>query len=118
MNENLILTHYKSPLRYGKPESFDLTVSAANQTCGDEITFYASKSDDRLTKISFTGSGCSICLASASVLLDMVSTKRFSELSTITEADLLYALDIPKEHKRSSCVLLSFTALQKLLKEA
>lgn len=118
MNDQIIIKHYKTPHHYGKPNSSASMLSAVNAACGDEITLYFEKKDGKITQLAFAGAGCSICLASASILLDLAHEKGLVALETITEVDLLSSVDIPKEHKRSACVLLSFTALQKLLKEA
>lgn len=39
-----------------------------NPLCGDEITVYLRAEDDRIKEISFTGQGCAICKASASLM--------------------------------------------------
>ena len=61
-----------------------ITVDGDNPTCGDEVHLHLRMSaDGRLEKVSFTGSGCSICIASASMMTQKVKEK------TTAEADAL-----------------------------
>lgn len=114
MNETLIIEHYKNPRFYGVPSMYTKAATAANALCGDEITMYATVRDGNATDISFTGSGCSICLASASILLEGFQ----KDGKTLSEDVFLSLLEMTKDHKRSACALLSLSALQKLVAEA
>jgi nitrogen fixation NifU-like protein len=49
-----------------------LAVRLLNPTCGDEVTLYLQVADGRVTAASFEGSGCSISMASASMLTEAV----------------------------------------------
>ena len=72
--QELILEHYKRPVRAGLREPFEAEVHHVNPTCGDEVTLRVHLSDDHETvvDVSYDGQGCSISQASTSVLTDQV----------------------------------------------
>jgi len=86
--QDVILDHYKNPHNKGEP-SGDFIVHHVNPSCGDEITLSVKVSDDLITHVTWTGVGCSISQASASIMSDLVQGKKsaeaFSILSEFTE---------------------------------
>ncbi|HEY0217809.1 MAG TPA: SUF system NifU family Fe-S cluster assembly protein [Cellulomonas sp.] len=88
MYQQVILDHAKHPAHRGEQERFDVEVHHVNPTCGDEITLRvrldagtgardgadASVGGEPLVgEITWTGQGCSISQASASVMAQAVS---------------------------------------------
>ena len=71
--QDIILDHYKHPHGRGLREPFDAEAHHVNPTCGDEVTIRVRLAGDAIEEISFEGMGCSISLASASVLHDVMS---------------------------------------------
>jgi nitrogen fixation protein NifU and related proteins len=71
--QDIILDHYKHPHGRGLREPFDGEAHHVNPTCGDEVTVRVHLAGDVIEDISFEGMGCSISLASASVLHDVMS---------------------------------------------
>ncbi|TMM33429.1 MAG: SUF system NifU family Fe-S cluster assembly protein [Actinobacteria bacterium] len=71
--QEIILDHYKHPHGRGLREPFDAEAHHVNPTCGDEVTIRVRLAGDAIEEISFEGMGCSISLASASVLHDVMS---------------------------------------------
>lgn len=71
--QEIILDHYKHPHGRGLREPYSAEVHHVNPTCGDEITLRVALEGDKLTDISYTGHGCSISQASASVLHELLS---------------------------------------------
>jgi nitrogen fixation NifU-like protein len=67
----LILDHYRNPRRRARHSHGSL--EAENPLCGDEITLTWRLEGDRLAEIAFTGKGCSISQAAASMLCDQVA---------------------------------------------
>ncbi len=75
----LILDHYKSPRHNGKVEKPDVVQPGANPLCGDELELSLVFKDGKLEDIQFTGHGCSISQASASMMTDAVYHKKIAE---------------------------------------
>ena len=73
MYQEIILDHYRNPQGKGLREPFEAEVHHVNPTCGDEVTIRVRLAGDAIEEISFEGMGCSISLASASVLHDVMS---------------------------------------------
>jgi len=69
----IILDHYRNPRRRGAVEHADGSLEAENPLCGDEIHLSWRLDGDRLAEIAFTGRGCSISQAAASMLCDQVA---------------------------------------------
>lgn len=70
-----ILDHNQSPRNYGPLPDATNTVGLLNPTCGDQIRLDVKVSDGRVADIRFSGHGCSISMASASMLTEAVKGK-------------------------------------------
>ncbi len=75
--QTVILDHSRKPRNFGPVAGADVTVSGDNPTCGDEIALSLKFDDagDRLEAVGFTGSGCSICMASASMMTQKINRR-------------------------------------------
>jgi nitrogen fixation NifU-like protein len=71
--QELILEHSKRPHRAGLREPFNAEVHHVNPTCGDEVTVRVELDGDTVTDLSYDALGCSISVASASVLSERVT---------------------------------------------
>ncbi|GAB4077786.1 Fe-S cluster assembly sulfur transfer protein SufU [Nostocoides australiense] len=71
--QELIIDHSKRPIRMGLREPFDAEVHHVNPTCGDEITLRVDRDGETLTDISYDSLGCSISVASASMLAELLT---------------------------------------------
>jgi len=56
-----------------------------NPTCGDEITVRVSVADGKVSELRWDGEGCSISMASASVLTDLAEGMTTDELRTVID---------------------------------
>jgi nitrogen fixation NifU-like protein len=83
--QELILDHNRRPRNYGALPDADHTAKGYNPLCGDKLTIYAKLDGDRISGLTFEGSGCAISKASASLLTDAVKGK------TVEEAGALFA---------------------------
>ncbi|MCA9381595.1 iron-sulfur cluster assembly scaffold protein [Candidatus Dojkabacteria bacterium] len=115
MNEEQlnILDHYKHPRNFEKP-NFDSTHSfkESNLTCGDEIEVKLIIKDDRVEDVSFSGEGCSLCIAGASMLTEQIFGKSIQELKSITNESILNMVGIDVTPAREKCILLGLDALK------
>lgn len=81
----VIMDHYKHPRNRGTFEDDALTVEMNNPTCGDRI-FLQFKLDGNIVEdVKFTGEGCSISLASASMMTQAVKGKAIDEALNMSE---------------------------------
>ena len=88
--QELILEHSKRPQHAGLREPFDAEVHHVNPTCGDEVTLRVDlegTGPEALVKdISYDAQGCSISVASTSVLAEEVIGRPVAEALTTFEA--------------------------------
>ncbi|MEP6651369.1 MAG: Fe-S cluster assembly sulfur transfer protein SufU [Lapillicoccus sp.] len=77
--QELILEHSKRPHRAGLREPFDAEVHHVNPTCGDEVTVRVELDGDTVRDLSYDALGCSISVASASVLSKQVTGRPVRE---------------------------------------
>ncbi len=69
--QEIILDHYRTPRNRGTLDPADVVEHDDNPVCGDEITIYANLDPDgRIREIRFDGHGCSISMASASMMTE------------------------------------------------
>lgn len=80
--QEVILDHAKHPHNYGKLEACDATAHRLNPTCGDTIDVYlVVDEENRIKEIKFSGRGCAISQASASMMTDIMLGKTMEEAS-------------------------------------
>ena len=84
-----ILAHYRHPHGKGTLPAADATVTVRNPLCGEEATVTVvldrTGSDVRVRDIRFSGDGCSISQASASMMTDLVRGRTASEIAALTD---------------------------------
>ena len=116
---DFILEHYRAPHNFGTLEQPDATYEGYNPLCGDRITMMLAIDDAGQTEIisdvAFTGRGCAISQASASLLTDRIKGKPLEEVARIGRADVVEELGIEISPARLKCALLSLDTLQKAL---
>ncbi len=112
-----ILEHYRRPHNFGVIEAPSATYEGSNPLCGDRITMQLSVKDGVVEQVGFTGRGCAISQASASLLTDEIKGKRIDEVAGFGASDLLDLLGIEISPARLKCAMLSFDSLQHLLDE-
>ncbi len=113
-----ILEHYRRPHNFGVLEDPSASYEGANPLCGDRITMQITVKDGVVTEVGFTGRGCAISQASASLLTDEVKGKPADAVAGFGADDLLELLGIEISPARLKCAMLSFDSLQHLLDEA
>ena len=110
-----ILEHYRRPHNFGVIEEPSATYEGANPLCGDRITMQLSVRDGVVDRVGFTGRGCAISQASASLLTDEIKGKPIGDVADFGAGDLLDLLGIEISPARLKCAMLSFDSLQHLL---
>ncbi len=112
-----ILEHYRRPHNFGIVEDADASYEGANPLCGDRITLMLGVKDGLVDRIGFTGRGCAISQASASLLTDEIKGKPLTEVAAIRADDLLDLLGIDISPARLKCAMLSHESLQHVLED-
>jgi nitrogen fixation NifU-like protein len=108
-----ILEHYRNPHNFGVLESPTTTKEGANPLCGDRITLMLDINDDgTIENVAFTGRGCAISQASASMLTDEIKGKPLSEVVQMGSQDVLDNLGIEISPARMKCAMLSLETLR------
>lgn len=109
----IILEHWQYPQNYGIVKDADFDVTDSNPLCGDEIRLTGKIKDGILQQIAFTGEGCAISKASASLFTEEIKGKRVDEIKKITQAKILEELGIPLTPVRTKCALLIYLAVRR-----
>jgi len=108
-----ILEHYRNPHNFGILESPTTSKEGANPLCGDRITLMLNIGDDgTVQNVSFTGRGCAISQASASMLTDEIRGKSLEEISHMGRQNVLDNLGIEISPARMKCAMLSLETLR------
>jgi nitrogen fixation NifU-like protein len=108
-----ILEHYKRPHNWGELEAPDLQASDHNPLCGDELTVQLAVGDDgTIEDIRFSGHGCAISQAAASLSSDEVKGMKVDDLLKLDREFVLELLGIDISATRMKCALLSLKVLK------
>jgi nitrogen fixation protein NifU and related proteins len=137
--QQVILDHAKARHGDGVLADADASHFERNPTCGDEITVSVrlEPGSDRIAALAWQGDGCSISMASASVLTDMAVGRTVPELLALTEEfrtmmrsrgvgepdeelleDLIAFHGVSKFVMRVKCGMLAWVAAEAAVREA
>jgi nitrogen fixation NifU-like protein len=81
--QQVILDHNKNPRNFHEMEDASRKVEGYNPLCGDHYTVFVKMDDGTIRDVSFTGNGCAISKASASVMSSTVKGKTTDEAETL-----------------------------------
>lgn len=131
----VIMDHYKNPRNKGSLEDGSLIVDMNNPTCGDRIHLTMKVEDGKVTDAKFDGEGCSISMASASMMTqtiigqdmdkalklshifsDMIQGKDFED-EDMDLGDIEALQGVSKFPARIKCATLAWKAMEKGLNE-
>jgi nitrogen fixation protein NifU and related proteins len=129
--QEMILDHYRRPRNKGTLENADASVEMKNPLCGDEIGLQVAFDGDQISDVRFSGRGCSISQASASMMTQLLKGKTRDEIDSIRarfrelmlgsgeatdELGPLRALSgVARFPARVKCALLAWNALESAL---
>jgi len=132
--QEVILDHSRRPRNFGEMPDADVHVHANNPMCGDDVTVHLKlDADGGLDSVHFSGNGCSICMASASMMTQKLKKKsraesmelmhKFHEMLTAEQepasdtrlGDLQLLKGVRKFPLRVKCATLAWHALQEAL---
>jgi nitrogen fixation NifU-like protein len=107
-----ILDHYQNPRNFGTLEHPDISTEDSNPLCGDEIRIDLQVKDGVIEDVRFSGKGCSISRAAASMLTEEIRGKTLEEVKRIGRDDVLEMLGIELGPVRLKCALLALKTLK------
>ncbi len=102
----LILDHYQHPHNHGTLEHPDISYEDSNPLCGDKIRIEMQVRDGIIEDIKFTGKGCAISQASASLLTDELKGKPLETVRQLDKQTVFDLIGIPLTVSRVKCALL------------
>jgi nitrogen fixation protein NifU and related proteins len=133
--QEMILDHYRRPRNKGTLENPDASVEMKNPLCGDEISLQVAFDGKSVSDLRFSGRGCSISQASASMMTQLVKGKSKEEIdvirnqfrdlmlgdSSLAEEPQLGSLralsGVARFPARVKCALLAWSALERAMGE-
>jgi nitrogen fixation NifU-like protein len=132
--QEAILSHYRQPRNKGALHGATTTARLSNPTCGEEIAVEAIVDGGVVRDVRFTGDGCSLATASASMMTEMAkgatvgavrrtraALERLLRREPVTRDALgaLVAFEAVARHPaRINCVLMPWGALEEALEKA
>lgn len=110
-----VLHHFKHPLHRGTLDGATSTAADSNPLCGDKIEIGVRVEDGKIADAMFSGEGCAISQASASMLLDEVIGKPVEDVEKLENQFVYDMLGVPLTTNRVKCALLGLVVLKKSL---
>ncbi|MDP6548330.1 MAG: SUF system NifU family Fe-S cluster assembly protein [Candidatus Woesearchaeota archaeon] len=112
-----ILDHYKHPHNKGTIEDANIKHTENNPLCGDIISVNLKVNGSKVKDIKFTGTGCAISQAAASMLIEEIKGKTLEEIKNLKTEDIVNMLGIEIGPVRTKCAVLSLVAVKQGIKE-
>jgi nitrogen fixation NifU-like protein len=131
--QELLLDHYKSPRCQGVLLNPDGKVDLHNPLCGDQISLTVKFSNEQIANIAFTGHGCSISQAAASMMSELLKGKSKAEAQRLSAlfrkmirsevagdalqdlGDAIALEGVKKHSARIKCALLAWDCIDRVL---
>jgi nitrogen fixation NifU-like protein len=129
----VLLDHFHRPRNQGDLEGSHVVRRGSNPQCGDEIELGVRYAGERLARVAFRGRGCAVCIASASMMAEVLSGRQLSDVQELSASfrgwfgaagnapdppEPLPALAAVRDFPaRRRCVLLAWDALDAILAE-
>lgn len=113
---NEIIERSQKPVNFGTIEN-SISDEEENAICGDHIKIFVVLENGKIKDAKFSGKGCSICLASADLLLDYAIGKSVKEIEKLDENFIREMIKVPLGINRIKCALLPLNVLKKTLKK-
>jgi nitrogen fixation NifU-like protein len=109
---DFIIEHYKNPQNFGHLENPDIVHEEGNPSCGDQIRIELKIDNDKITDVRFSGKGCAISQAAASILTEAIKGKTLDEVKQFDKQKMLDLLGIEVSAMRLKCALLALKVVK------
>ncbi len=112
-----VLSHVQHPHHKGVLDRSTHSGHSTNASCGDDLTLHLRIENDTITDATFTGTGCAISQATASMLTDVLITLPFTDATHLAEATVDRLLGFKVSTGREKCAYLCLAALRNALEK-
>lgn len=131
--KEIILEHYKQPRNRGEILEGSIRQEGINPSCGDELELFLVVEDGCIKDVKFSGEGCAISQASASMMTEAIKGRSVEEVLETSRkfkdmihgqppdealGDLVMLQGISKLHARVKCATLAWVALDEAMEKA
>ncbi len=108
-----ILDHYRNPRNFGHLEHADVAAEDLNPLCGDKIRFeFALDAEHRVRDVRFSGKGCAISQASASMLGESLKGMKLEDVARLDKEVVLENVGIGISPARMKCATLGLKVVK------
>ncbi len=111
-----ILDHYRSPRNFGVLKNATHSAGHANISCGDQVQFQAIIKGGKIVDLAFSGEGCAVSTAAASMIGEYALGKSFAGIKKLDKKSIEKLLGIKVTGAREKCAMLGLDTLQQLQK--
>ena len=106
-----LIDHFRNPRNKGRLAAPTISHEGTNPLCGDRVRIELRVEDEVVREAKFSANACAICVASASMLTDLVRNAPLDEVETLLVEDILRSLDARVPNARLNCVKLPLTVM-------
>ncbi|MFC1854648.1 iron-sulfur cluster assembly scaffold protein [Candidatus Dependentiae bacterium] len=101
----------------GNLDKPDISCDGNNPSCGDSLTMEAKVDGGRFSKVRFTGQGCVISQAAASLLAEFLTGKPLRDILELSGDDMAEMLELDLGPTRMRCATLGLASLRDATKK-
>ncbi len=112
MYSEIILDYYRNPRNYGTITEADTGAHDVNPLCGDEVEIALKIKSGRIEEAKFSGKGCAISQAAASMLCERIEGRKIEEILKMPKEEMLELLGIKLSPARLKCALLGLKVVK------
>ena len=107
----VLIEHFRHPRNQGALPNATISEEGANPLCGDRVRIELQLDEGIVRDARFTANACAICVASASMLTELVRNAPLDEVETLVVDDIMRSLDARIPQMRMNCVRLPLTVM-------
>ncbi len=107
-----ILEHYRHPHNFGTLAHPDATAEDINPLCGDQIRMELKLDDGVVSDVRFSGKGCAISQAAASMLTERIKGMKLADVAKLSKEIVLEDVGIGISPTRMKCAMLGLRVLK------
>jgi nitrogen fixation NifU-like protein len=107
-----ILDHYRNPRNFGHLDRVDAKAEDLNPLCGDTISMELQLEDGKVRDVRFSGKGCAISQASASMLTEEIKGMKLEDVARLSKDVVLQNVGIGISPTRMKCAMLGLRVLK------
>ncbi len=108
----IILDHHRHPRHFGTLPKPTHEAHRENTLCGDEVTLQLKVVKGRVADVAFSGSGCAITTAAASLLTDKIKGLPMAKVKQLSTKDVDRLLGVKVGPAREKCAYLGLETLR------